>query len=86
MSSGPPHTLHRLPRPSYSHLTMTVAVLLVAVPAVALFPGTVHLADGLRGDVTGWSLLAFAAVAVVAAALKGLSASAARCWSHRSRR
>ncbi|WP_338600379.1 sulfite exporter TauE/SafE family protein [Saccharopolyspora sp. SCSIO 74807] len=52
---------------------MTSAVLLVAVPAVALFPGVEHLADGLRAGVTGWSLLAFAAVAVVGAALKGIS-------------
>lgn len=58
---------------SYRRLTMTVAVLLVAVPAAVLFPGMGHLADGLRAGVTIWSLLAFAAVAVVGAALKGIS-------------
>lgn len=61
------------PRLSYRHVTMAAAVLLVAVPAVVLFPGVDHLADGLRRDVSGWGLLAFAGVAVVGAALKGIS-------------
>lgn len=58
---------------SYRQVTMTVAVLLVAVPAIVLFPGVDHLGDGLRAGVTGWSILAFAVVAVVGAALKGIS-------------
>lgn len=52
---------------------MLSAVLLVVVPAVALFPGVEHLGDGLRQDATAWSLGGFAAVAVVGAALKGIS-------------
>jgi uncharacterized membrane protein YfcA len=58
---------------SYRRLTMLTAVLLVVVPAVVLFPGAEHLADGLRQDATIWSLAGFAAVAVVGAALKGIS-------------
>lgn len=59
--------------PSYRHLTMTVAVLLVAVPAVVLFPGTRHLTDGMRSDVTTSDLLVFGVVAIAGAALKGIS-------------
>lgn len=58
---------------SYRRVTMTVAVLLVAIPAIVLFPGVDHLGDGLRAGVTGWNLLAFAVVAVLGAALKGIS-------------
>lgn len=58
---------------SYRNVLMTLAILLVAVPAVVLFPGTAHLADGLRADVTSWGLAAFAAVAIAGAALKGIS-------------
>ena len=72
MPIAPTQDLNR-PWLSYRHLTMTLAVLLVAVPAVVLFPGVDHLADGLRDDVNAWSLLAFAAVAVLGAALKGIS-------------
>ena len=72
MPTAPTQALHH-PWLSYRHLTMILAVLLVAVPAVALFPGVDHLADGLRDDVTALSLLAFAAVAVIGAALKGIS-------------
>lgn len=58
---------------SYRQVTMTLAILLVTVPAIVLFPGADHLGDGLRAGVTGWSILAFAVVAVVGAALKGIS-------------
>ena len=73
------------PRLSYRHVTMAAAVLLVAVPAVVLFPGVDHLADGLRRDVSAWGLLAFAGVAVLGAALKGISGFGYSCWSLRSR-
>lgn len=67
---GSPHWTKRL---GYRHLTMTVAVLLVAIPAVVLFPGADHVSDGLRVGVTPWALVVFAGVAVAAAALKGIS-------------
>lgn len=59
--------------PSYRQLIMLSAVFLVLIPAVVLFPGVQHLGDGLRQDATTWSLGGFAAVAVVGAALKGIS-------------
>lgn len=66
-------TIQKSARWSYRHATMAAAILLVAVPAVVFFPGTDHLADGLRHGVTTWDLLAFAAVAVAGAAVKGMS-------------
>jgi hypothetical protein len=52
---------------------MVTAVALVAVPAVALFPGMNHLADGLRADATNVDIAVFVLVAVVGAVLKGIS-------------
>jgi len=54
---------------------MTFAVLLVLVPAVALFPGGGRsaLTEGLRGGFTTTDLVLFVVVALVAAAIKGFS-------------
>ncbi|MDG3014601.1 sulfite exporter TauE/SafE family protein [Speluncibacter jeojiensis] len=59
----------------YRRTTMTLAVLLVLVPAIALFPGTSHeaLTAGLKTGFTTTQLVTFLVVAMVAAAVKGLS-------------
>lgn len=66
-------TVSQSSRSAYRHVTMTMAVLLVAMPTIVLFPGLGHLADGLRTDVTTGSLLAFACVAVAGGVVKGVS-------------
>ncbi len=59
----------------YRRTMMAVAVLLVLVPAIALFPGTSRaaLTEGLNDGFTAVDLIAFVAIALVAAAVKGLS-------------
>ena len=59
----------------YRRTTMILAVLLVLVPAIALFPGTSRdaLTDGLNDGFTITRLAAFVVIALVAAAVKGLS-------------
>lgn len=54
---------------------MTLALLIVLVPAIALFPGTSHsaLTAGLHQGFTTTQLVIFLIVAVVAGAVKGLS-------------
>lgn len=73
----PARVLHRraYPRPDYRRVMMTLAVLLVAVPAVVLFPGTdrAALTEGLNPGFTATDLTVFIVVALIAAAVKGLS-------------
>ncbi|WP_200173896.1 sulfite exporter TauE/SafE family protein [Tomitella cavernea] len=59
----------------YRRTMMTIAVLLVLIPAIVLFPGTSReaLTEGLNEGFTMAHLLAFVAIALVAAAVKGLS-------------
>lgn len=59
----------------YRRTTMTLAVLLVLIPTIALFPGTSRdaLTDGLNDGFTITQLVSFIVIAIVAAAVKGLS-------------
>ncbi len=54
---------------------MTIAVLIVLVPAIVLFPGTSReaLTEGFNDGFTAGHLVAFIVIALVAAAVKGLS-------------
>ena len=63
------------PSPYYRRTVMALALLIVLVPAVALFPGTSHgaLTAGLHSGFTTTQLGIFLAVAVIAGAVKGLS-------------
>ncbi|MDQ2852512.1 MAG: sulfite exporter TauE/SafE family protein [Actinomycetota bacterium] len=69
-ASAPPR-----PSPYYRRTVMTLALLIVLVPAIALFPGTSHsaLTAGLHQGFTTTQLVIFLIVAVVAGAVKGLS-------------
>lgn len=71
-----PSTAGRLRRFfDYRRTLMTIAVLVVLVPAVVLFPGTSRaaLTEGLNDGFTMTQLIAFLAIALIAAAVKGLS-------------
>lgn len=63
------------PSPYYRRTVMALALLIVVVPAIALFPGTSHgvLTAGLQSGFTTTQLVIFLAVAVIAGAVKGLS-------------
>lgn len=60
---------------TYGHVVMAAAVLVVLVPAIALFPGTGQgsLSAGLRGGFSTGQLIAFLVIGLLAAGVKGLS-------------
>lgn len=59
----------------YRRMMMAIAVLLVLIPAIVLFPGTdrAALTEGLNDGVTAADLIAFVVIALLAGAVKGLS-------------
>ncbi|MFB6070828.1 MAG: sulfite exporter TauE/SafE family protein [Halanaeroarchaeum sp.] len=64
--------LANLRRLQYRELTMTFATVAVLTGAIALFPGADGITRGVQADVSGWLLVGFVVVAVLAGAVKGM--------------
>lgn len=62
-----------LRRFEYRELSMTLSIVAILVPAVALFPGPANVTAGLRASATPTTLLLFALVVTVGATVKGLT-------------